>query len=105
MSLAGHDAHYLRILWAVATTLPLTVRRRWPGAYRTYDYSKMSDVAQELWSVLPRARSELAPAGLSAMANFLFLPYYPFWSMALLAIDIFVIWALCRQIYDDKLAI
>ncbi len=44
-------------------------------------------------------------AGLSAMANFLFLPYYPFWSMALLAIDIFVIWALCRQIYDDKLAI
>ncbi len=45
------------------------VRHRWPGAYRTYDYSKMSDVAQELWSLLPRARRELAPAGLSAMAR------------------------------------
>lgn len=33
-------------------------------------------------------------ATLSAIANFAWLPYYPFWSLAIIAIDIFVIWAL-----------
>jgi hypothetical protein len=33
-------------------------------------------------------------AVLSAFANFLFIPYYPFWSLLMLAVDIFVIWAL-----------
>jgi hypothetical protein len=33
-------------------------------------------------------------AALSATANFLFIPYYPFWSMLIIAVDIFVIWAL-----------
>jgi hypothetical protein len=33
-------------------------------------------------------------AALSATANFLFLPYYPFWSLLIIAVDIFVIWAL-----------
>lgn len=33
-------------------------------------------------------------AVLSAIANFLFIPYYPFWSLLLIAVDIFVIWAL-----------
>lgn len=33
-------------------------------------------------------------AGLSAFANFAFLPYYPFWSMLTIAVDVFVIWAL-----------
>ncbi|GAA2775070.1 MULTISPECIES: DUF7144 family membrane protein [Kitasatospora] len=33
-------------------------------------------------------------AGLSMIANFLWLPYYPFWSIVLIAIDVFVIWAL-----------
>ena len=33
-------------------------------------------------------------AVLSAIANFLFIPYYPFWSLLMLAVDIFVIWAL-----------
>ncbi|WP_241968162.1 hypothetical protein [Streptomyces sp. ICBB 8177] len=32
---------------------------------------------------------------LSLLANFMFLPYYPFWSLIVLAIDIFVLWALC----------
>lgn len=31
---------------------------------------------------------------LSAIANFLFLPYYPFWALVVIAIDVFVIWAL-----------
>ncbi|WP_030243277.1 DUF7144 family membrane protein [Streptomyces sp. NRRL S-350] len=34
-------------------------------------------------------------AGLGMIANFLWLPYYPFWAIVLIAIDAFVIWALC----------
>jgi hypothetical protein len=30
----------------------------------------------------------------SGIANFLFLPYYPVWSIVVIAIDVFVIWAL-----------
>jgi hypothetical protein len=33
-------------------------------------------------------------AVLSAIANFLFLPYYPFWALTVIALDVFVIWAL-----------
>jgi hypothetical protein len=33
-------------------------------------------------------------AVLSAVANFLFIPYYPFWSLLIIALDVFVIWAL-----------
>ena len=32
-------------------------------------------------------------AVLSALANFLWLPYYPFWSLTLITLDVFVIWA------------
>ena len=33
-------------------------------------------------------------AVLSAISNFLFIPYYPFWSLLIITLDIFVIWAL-----------
>ena len=33
-------------------------------------------------------------AVLSVLANFAFMPYYPFWSLIIIAVDIFVIWAL-----------
>jgi hypothetical protein len=33
-------------------------------------------------------------AALSATANFLFIPYYPFWALLLITLDIFVIWAI-----------
>ena len=33
-------------------------------------------------------------AVLSAIANFAFIPYYPFWSMLIIVIDILVIWAI-----------
>lgn len=33
--------------------------------------------------------------GLGMIANFLWLPYAPFWAIVLLAIDGFIIWALC----------
>ena len=33
-------------------------------------------------------------AAFSAIANFVFLPYYPVWAIVLIAIDMFIIWAL-----------
>jgi hypothetical protein len=36
----------------------------------------------------------IAIAAISAIANFLFIPYYPFWSLLMIALDVFVIWAL-----------
>jgi hypothetical protein len=35
-------------------------------------------------------------AGLSAVVNFFFIPYYPFWAIVVIALDIWVIWALTR---------
>ena len=35
-------------------------------------------------------------AALSAVANFFFIPYYPFWSILVIALDVWVIWALTR---------
>jgi hypothetical protein len=42
-------------------------------------------------------------ASLSAIANFLFLPYYPLWSMLIIAADIAVIWALTRYGREEAL--
>ena len=36
-------------------------------------------------------------AVLSAIANFLFIPYYPFWSLLIIAVDVFVIWAIAAH--------
>jgi vacuolar-type H+-ATPase subunit I/STV1 len=33
-------------------------------------------------------------AAISAIANFLFIPYYPFWALLMIGLDVFVIWAL-----------
>ena len=33
-------------------------------------------------------------AGLSLIANFLFIPHYPIWSLTIIALDVAVIWAL-----------
>ncbi|HEY5858070.1 MAG TPA: hypothetical protein VIW24_29600 [Aldersonia sp.] len=33
-------------------------------------------------------------AALSAVSNFTFIPYYPFWSLAIITLDIVIIWAL-----------
>ena len=39
----------------------------------------------------------LVIAFLSAVSSFAFLPYYPLWSLVILAFDVFVIWAICTQ--------
>jgi hypothetical protein len=36
-------------------------------------------------------------AALSATANFLFIPYYPFWSLLIIAVNVMVIWALAAH--------
>jgi hypothetical protein len=36
----------------------------------------------------------VALAVLSALANFLWLPYYPVWAIVIIALDVFVIWGL-----------
>ncbi|MGW8566612.1 DUF7144 family membrane protein [Isoptericola sp. NPDC055881] len=38
----------------------------------------------------------IAVAGLSAVSNFLFLPYYPLWAVLVIALDVFVVWAILR---------
>jgi len=40
-------------------------------------------------------------AVLSALSNFSFIPYYPFWSLAIIALDVFIIWALATAGRDD----
>ncbi|MEU1400870.1 hypothetical protein ABZ471_00630 [Streptomyces sp. NPDC005728] len=37
----------------------------------------------------------VAIAGLVIIANFLSLPYYPVWSVVMIALSAFIIWALC----------
>jgi hypothetical protein len=48
----------------------------------------------------------VAMALLSAIANFFFIPYYPVWSLLIIILDVFVIWALCvygrRSTADDS---
>jgi hypothetical protein len=39
----------------------------------------------------------IALAVLSAIANFLFIPYYPFWSLLIITLNIFVIWAIAAH--------
>jgi hypothetical protein len=40
----------------------------------------------------------------SAIANFFYLPYYPLWSMLLIAVDIFAIWAIATARVRDEFA-
>ena len=42
-------------------------------------------------------------AVLSMLANFLFIPYYPVWSLLIIALDFFVIWALIAYKHDSSL--
>jgi hypothetical protein len=52
------------------------------------------------WSLFARrpwaAAVAIALAMLSAIANFFFIPYYPFWSLLMIGIAIWVIWSLTR---------
>ena len=41
-------------------------------------------------------------AGLGAIFSFAFLPYYPVWSLLIVALNVLVLWALCSQIAHDR---
>ena len=41
-------------------------------------------------------------AGLQAVVNFLWLPYYPLWAMVIIAIDVFVIWSLATTRLTER---
>jgi hypothetical protein len=43
-------------------------------------------------------------AAISALANFLFLPYYPFWALTIITLDVLVIWAVATHGRDLKTA-
>ncbi|WP_413254461.1 hypothetical protein [Streptomyces europaeiscabiei] len=43
----------------------------------------------------------VAVAGLGALANFLWVPYYPLWALALVAVNIFIVWALCAGMHKE----
>lgn len=57
-------------------------------------------VATSGWALLARKTwagvMAIFLASLSAVANFFFIPYYPAWSIVLIALDIWVIWAITR---------
>ena len=36
-------------------------------------------------------------AGVSAVANFLWLPYYPIWAILIISLDVIIIWALATR--------
>jgi hypothetical protein len=40
-------------------------------------------------------------AVVTAVANFFFIPYYPFWSLLIIALAIYVIWAVGREIFES----
>ncbi|MEV8006423.1 DUF7144 family membrane protein [Streptomyces parvus] len=59
------------------------------------------------WGILKGAAwargAGVALASLNLIANFMWLPYTPVWAIVTIAIDVFVIWALCtdRSSEDD----
>jgi hypothetical protein len=42
-------------------------------------------------------------AMISALTNFAFIPFYPFWSILIIALNVFVIWALLAHGGDYEL--
>jgi MFS family permease len=64
--------HLLLGLLLVATGFGLFARQAWAGV------------------------TAIVLAGWSALANFFFIPYYPFWAILVIALDVWVIWALTR---------
>jgi hypothetical protein len=57
-------------------------------------------VAATGWSLFARRTwagvAAIVIAMLSAIANFFFIPYYPFWAILMIALNVWVIWAVTR---------
>lgn len=48
--------------------------------------------ARREWAIV----GSITLAMFSAIANFFFIPFYPFWAIVLIALDVWIIWALSR---------
>ncbi|NLT06562.1 MAG: hypothetical protein GXY03_09635 [Solirubrobacterales bacterium] len=48
--------------------------------------------ARKEWAIV----GSITLAMFSALANFFFIPFYPFWAIVLIALDVWIIWALSR---------
>ena len=55
-------------------------------------------LAGQVWATV----GGLAIAVVSALSQFMFMPYYPFWSMLVIAMDVVVIWALATTLGDSR---
>lgn len=55
-------------------------------------------LANQTWAYLVG----IVIAFFGALSSFAFLPYYPFWAMAIIAFDVFVIWALTVTMANDR---
>jgi hypothetical protein len=51
-------------------------------------------LAGQVWGQM----AGIAIATIGAVASFAFLPYYPLWSIVVIAFNVFIIWALCTQV-------
>jgi hypothetical protein len=49
-------------------------------------------IAGKTWAAV----AAVVMAIISAVANFFFIPYYPVWSIVVIALDVWVIWAITR---------
>jgi len=54
-------------------------------------------VAGQAWGLL----AGIVIACIGAISNFAFMPYFPFWSLAVVAFNVFVIWALATEVTRD----
>ena len=66
----------------------LAVGRNWSQA----SDAQKEALTKEFRTMLVRTYS----SSLSAVANFFFIPYYHFWAIVLIALDVWVIWSLTR---------
>lgn len=61
------------------------------------------------WGLLSKASwawvAGLVVASLSLISQFLFLPYLPLWSVTVMAIDVFIIWALASSRHAKPAAV
>jgi hypothetical protein len=62
----------------------------------------MAVVGWFIFTAAPWARGAgVAFAVISAIANFFWIPYYPWWALLIIALDIYVIWSLTTVRFDD----
>src|SRR5262249_13604260 len=55
-------------------------------------FAGISLFSRKAWAVIVT----LALSMLSALNNFFYLPHYPFWSILIIALNVFIIWILTR---------